>query len=103
MMKPFFEQSIFPADVKQAIVSYLENPSASSCTDLNLFRVLNRYDKKPEGILHIERLPINSLFSIKNNRIFKKGELVRKRYKCVEVKTGAVYLFNPLSEVTRVS
>jgi hypothetical protein len=65
--------------------------------------VLNRYDKKPEGILHVEKLPINSLFSIKNDRVFRKGELVRKRYKCVEVKTGAVYLFNPLSEVILVS
>ena len=103
MMKPFFEQTIFPPDVKQAIVRYLDNPSASSCTDLNLFRVLNQYDKKPEGIVHVEKLPVNSLFSLKNGRVFKKGELVRKRYKCVEVKTGAMYLFNPLSEVTLIA
>ena len=102
MMKPFFEQTIFPPDIKLAILNYLENPSASSCTDLNLFRVLHRYDNKPESIVHLEKLPLNSSFAIKNGRLFKKGELIRKRYKCIEVKTGAVYLFNPLSEVTFV-
>lgn len=102
MMRPFFEQEIFPADVKQAIISYLENPSASSCTDLNLFRTLNRYDHKPEGIVHVEKIPVNDLFSMKNGRVFRKGERVRKRYKCVEIKTGLVYLFNPLAEVSLV-
>jgi SprT protein len=75
MMKPFFEAHSFPADVQAAIVSYLQNPSASSCSDLNLFRVLRSYDANPEV-------------------------RIRKRYRCVEVKSGAVYLFSPLAEVT---
>ena len=100
MMRPFFEQSTFPPDIRQAIISYLENPSASSCTDLNLFRVLKQYDKKAAGIISIEKLSMNSLFSIQNGRIFRKELLVRKRYRCIEIKTGAIYLFNPLSEVT---
>jgi SprT protein len=99
MMQPFFKQEIFPPDVKQAIISYLENPAASSCTDLNLFRVLKRYDHKPEGVVHVENIPLNSLFSMKNGRVFRKGERVRKRFKCVEIKTDRVYLFNPLAEV----
>ncbi len=99
MMRPFFEQDIFPPDVKQAIFNYLENPSASSCTDLHLFRALKQYDKKPEGTMFVEKLPVNTLFSLKNGKVFRKETLVRKRYRCVEIKTGAVYLFNPLSEV----
>lgn len=102
MMRPFFEQSIFPPDIRQAIVKYLENPAASSCTDLNLFRILKQYDKKPEGIISVEKLQINALFSIKGGRVFRKESLVRKRYRCVELKTGAVYLFPPLAEVSIV-
>ena len=102
MMRPFFEQSIFPPDIRQAIVKYLENPAASSCTDLNLFRILKQYDKKPEGIISVEKLSINALFSIKGGRVFRKESLVRKRYRCVEIKTGAVYLFPPLAEVSIV-
>ena len=102
MMKPFFETSVFPPDVKAAIVNYLENPSASSCTDLNLFRVLQKYDAKSEGLVHVEKILPHGLFSMKNGRVFRKESLVRKRYRCVEVKTGAVYLFNPLAEVMAV-
>ncbi len=102
MMKPFFEKAIFPDDVRHAINSYLENPAASSCTDLHLFRVLNRYDQRSEGVLMLEKLPQNTTFAIKNGRTFRKGEQVRKRFKCVELSTGAVYLFSPLAEVVVV-
>lgn len=99
MMRPFFEQSIFPPDILKAIQNYLENPAASSCVDLNLYRMLKQYDKKPEGISSMEKLPMNSKFSLPDGRIFRKVSLVRKRYRCVEIKTGAIYLFNALSEV----
>ncbi len=102
MMRPFFEQDTFPSDVKKAIFNYLENPSASSCTDLHLFRALKEYDTKPEGTMFVEKLPVNTLFALKNGKVFRKEVLVRKRYRCVEIKTGAVYLFNPLSEVLLV-
>lgn len=103
MMKPFFENAVFPEDVKTAIFNYLENPSASSCSDLNLIRVLQRYDKKDEGVVHVEKIKHHGLFSMKNGKVFRKEELVRKRYRCVEVKTGAVYLFNALANVTAIS
>ncbi|MDB5120991.1 MAG: hypothetical protein JWN56_2209 [Sphingobacteriales bacterium] len=99
MMKPFFEMSVFPKDVHLAILSYLENPSASSCNDLTLFRVLKGYDVQVEGVLHVEHVAINSLFAMKNGRVFRKEDKLRKRYRCIEIKTGAVYLFHPLAEV----
>lgn len=100
MMKPFFEQSIFPPDINHAIQNYLENPAASSCVDLKLYRVLKQYDSKPAHIVCVEKLPMKTLFSLPDGRVFRKEALVRKRYRCVEIKTGAVYLFNALSEVT---
>lgn len=103
MMRPFFEHKVFPEDVHQAINKYLENPSASSCTDLGLFRVLKRYDVKPDGIITVEALSVNKLFAMKNGRVFRKETLIRKRYRCTDVKTGAAYLFNPLAEVLLVS
>lgn len=99
MMVPFFEKEIFPGDVKRAIVSYLQNPSASSCTDLNLFRVLRAYDEKKSNAVAVEKLPLNSLFSMKNGRVFRKEAQIRKRFRCTEIKTGRVYLFNPIAEV----
>jgi SprT protein len=99
MMQPFFDQQVFPPDVKQAITSYLNNPAASSCSDLNLYRSLRQYDTPKESVLTVERLPVNAVFKLKDGRIFRKGEQLRKRFKCVEVSTQRVYLFSPVAEV----
>jgi hypothetical protein len=98
MMRPFFEKKIFPQEVKEAILNYLLNPAASSCADLNLFRTLKQYDKKVEGLTAVESVPAKAVFAFRN-RIFCKDILVKKRYRCVELKTGKVYLFSPVAEV----
>ena len=95
----FLLQKVFPADIEKALLQTLQNPAASSCGDEKLLRVLHNYDEKKQGVHLIEQLADGSLFKIKGNRIFKKGEQVRKRYKCVEIKTGKMYLFSPVYEV----
>ncbi len=102
MMQPFFEKDIFPADIKRAIVSYLDNPAASSCSVLNLYRSLRKYDAQKESVTTVEKLPMKALFKIKGDRVFRKEEQLRKRFKCVELKTKRVYLFSPVAEVELV-
>ena len=38
-------------------------------------------------------------FKLYNGRVFKQGKQRRKRFECVEVTTGKLYLFNPNAEV----
>jgi len=99
MMKPFFELEIFPADIKHVIQNYLNNPAASSCSDLTLFRALKKYDVKEASVVLVEKVPANALFRWKDGRVFRRGERLRKRYRCVEVNSNRVYLFNPVAEV----
>ena len=99
MMQPFFEKDIFPPDVKHAIVSYLNNPAASSCSDLTLYRSLRKYDTPKESVTTVEKLPAKALFKLKDGRVFRKEEKLRKRYKCIEVSSKRVYLFSPVAEV----
>lgn len=99
MMNPFFEKDVFPEDLKLAIYTYLLNPAASSCSDLNLFRALKKYDTGATHGIAIETLAMKSVFQLKDGRVFKKDELVRKRFKCTELSSKRVYLFNPLAEV----
>jgi len=99
LMLPFIQSGTFPDDIQQAIVRYLDNPAASSCTDLQLFRVLKRYDTSAKPVHTVEQLPENAMFTLKNGRIFQKKERIRKRYRCIEVKTQRVYLFSPVAEV----
>ena len=95
----FLLKKIFPADIQKTLLKTLQNPAASSCADTSLLRVLHQYDIKKEGITLIEALPAGTLFKIKGGREFKKEEKVRKRFKCVEIATGKVYLFSPVYEV----
>jgi SprT protein len=91
---------IFPADVYSAIVGYMKNPAASSCSDDHLLRTLKRYDK-PNEFVHLETLPLNAVF-IYNKRYFIKGQKIRKRYKCLEKDARHVYLFAGLAEVKMI-
>jgi len=102
LMRPFIQSGLFPDDIQHAIVRYLDNPAASSCSDLQLFRVLKRYDMPGGPTQTVEQLPENTLFTLKNGRIFQKKEKIRKRYRCIEVKTRRVYLFSPVAEVKAV-
>jgi hypothetical protein len=102
MMLPFYELDIFPLDVKKAVVSYLQNPAASSCADKDLYKTLKRYDAPKEDVLHVEDVLENQHFTLPNGREFKKLNKIRTRFRCLEVKTGRMYLFNPLAEVKLV-
>lgn len=99
ILAKFILNKVFPSDIEKALLATLQNPAASSCGDEKLIRVLHKYDENREGTHLIEQLPHGTLFSIKGGRIFKIEEKIRKRYKCVEVKTGKYFLFSPVYEV----
>lgn len=102
LMQQFMVPEIFPADVIAALRKYMNNPAASSCSDTNLLRVLKRYDDRQHTVL-LEDVKEGSTFAYNENRYFIKGEQVRKRFKCKELQTNRMYLFNPLTEVLVVS
>jgi SprT protein len=99
ILAQFILKKVFPADIEKTLMLTLQNPAASSCADEKLLRVLYRYDAKKDGALLVEQLADGDLFVIKGGRVFRRGEKIRKRYKCIEVKTGKLYLFSPVYEV----
>lgn len=102
MLAQFIQHKIFPADIEAELLRSLQNPAASTCAEDGLLRILRKYDAKESHHRLVEELAIQDLFRTSDGRIFKKGEKLRKRYKCVEVKTGKVYLFSPVYEVESV-
>lgn len=98
LMQQFLIPEVFPADIILALRKYMNNPAASSCSDTNLLRVLKKYDERQHTVL-LEDVALGTTFSYNNNRYFIKGEQIRKRFKCKELKTNRMYLFNPLTEV----
>ncbi len=99
MLANFVNQKIFPPDIEKELRHSLANPAASSCAEEGLTRMLRNYDEPKTNLKLIEELPTGTLFKIKDGRIFEIGERLRKRYRCKEKDTGAVYLFSPVYEV----
>jgi SprT protein len=98
LMQPFLSPDIFPLEVFYALRKYMENPAATSCTDLRLLKVLKLHDEISDTFF-LEYLPIDTMFIYNESKVFRKGEKLRKRIKCTEIKSGSVYLFSPLAEV----
>jgi hypothetical protein len=102
LLKTFIDLNIFPDDILFALQQSMTNLPASSCADEDLMRILKRYDKIQNGLIMVEQLKDGNLFEIDKGKIFKKGKKLRKRYQCIELNTGKVYLFSPVYEVRAV-
>ena len=98
LIQPFLNTDIFPLEVFAALRRYISNPAASSCTDQNLLKTLKLHDEQ-NGQVFLEYLPQNTVFLYNGTRVFQKGEKIRKRFRCREISTGTIYLFNALAEV----
>ncbi|MFY7742039.1 MAG: SprT-like domain-containing protein [Flavobacterium sp.] len=99
LMIPFIRPEIFPNSVLPLIANHFRNPTASSDTDARLAFALKQFDERKPDIHFIHEVPSGSFFRIKNGRVFQKKGLRVKRYECIEVQTGKLYLFNANAEV----
>jgi hypothetical protein len=102
LLKQFLEQKTFPADIENELLFSLKNPAASSCAEDGLVRVLRRYDRNNNSYKLVEEITLDGLFKLEDGKIYRRGERQRKRYRCIDVKTGKVYLFSPVFEVEEV-
>lgn len=102
LMVPFIRPEIFPHSVLPLVAQHFRNPTASSDTDAKLAFALKQFDERKPDIHFIHEVPSGSKFRIKNGRIFQKKGLRVKRYECLELKTGKLYLFNANAEVEMI-
>ncbi len=100
LMHDFLEQQIFPELVHEALIAYMADPAASSCSHLPLQRAIKQSDPNKSHILHLEELPDNSIFRLYDGRLFKKIGKRRKNYSCQDVLNGRMYIVSPIAEVT---
>ena len=98
LMLPFIRPEIFPNQLLPLLAIHFKNPRASSDTDTRLSLALKQYDA-PNDKNYIFEIPQGGLFRLYNGKIFKRGRKRVKRFECLEVATGRVYLFNPNAEV----
>lgn len=99
LLAQFLEKKIFPTDIAAELSRSLHNPGASTCSEEGLQRILYRYDDREPHYYLVEQLPAGALFALPDGRVFKKGKKRTKRFECLEMKTGKLYLFSPVYEV----
>ncbi len=102
LLSQFIQNNIFPPDIKEALHRSINNAAASSCADEQLLKSLKKYDSQDSNLKMVEDLSPLSLFRTHDGKIFRKENKLRKRFQCIEVKSGRKYLFSPVYEVEPV-
>ena len=98
LMLPFLNPEVFPYDLLPLLAKHFKNPKASSDTDVALAYALKQFDDTTNKT-YVFELPLGGTFKLYNGKVFKKMHKRVKRYECIEIKTGKLYLFNPNVEV----
>jgi len=98
LMLPFINPENFPIELLPLIANHFKNPKASSDTDSKLALALKQFDQ-PNDKTYIFEVPFGRTFRLYNGKVFTKGNKRVKRFECIEINTGKLYLFNPNAEV----
>lgn len=98
LLMPIIESKLLPQDIENALINSIVNTKASSCSDIKLSRVLKNYDQQKDDYIVLEKLPINTKFSLQG-KLFIKGPLRRKRFICEEIDSKKKYLIYAIAEV----
>lgn len=96
-------EKIFPPDVHLALKEHATSPAATTCSDIRLARILDKYD---DGILlTLEKIPFGSQFRIMfsntkhSNDIYIKGKKKRTRFECLRLGDKKKFLIHALCKV----
>ena len=98
LMLPFLNPEVFPNELLPLLAKHFKNPKASSDTDVALAYALKQFDDTTNKT-YVFELPLGGTFKLYNGKVFKKMHKRVKRYECIEIGTGKLYLFNPNVEV----
>lgn len=98
LMLPFINPEVFPSNILPLLANHFKNPKASSDTDSKLALALKQFNE-PNDKIYIFEVPYGENFVFRDNKHFKRGNKRIKRYECIEINTGKMYLFNPNAEV----
>ncbi len=101
LMEPFLRPDIFSEPKLSLVKRHMQNPSASSMRDRELFEALhgkNNYDIQNQEATHLKDLKNGEVFIFRNRR-FKRIELLRVYVKCQALDNQQFYRIHGSVEV----
>jgi SprT protein len=93
MKKEFFVPEFYAV-----LLVFIENPKSSHQHNSDLMKTLKNFDNDMNGEVFLSELAENELFVFRE-KIFRKGQRIRSRYKCSLYRSKKEYLFNPNASV----
>lgn len=100
LMLPFIRPEVYPDSLIGIVANHFRNPKASSDTDAQLSLALKAFDVNSESDKsYVFELLEGDNFRIPNGKVFKRGKKRTKRYECLDLGSGKLYLFQPNAQV----
>ncbi len=94
------QTDVLPADLRRAFRDHAANPKSTADYDTDLQLALRRYDTLDRRML-VADLRDGDLFSLDGKTVLRKGELIRRRIRCVAT-NGHIYSVLPTARVREI-
>lgn len=91
LLIPLLQESVFPEEILHVLRLHMVNPKASSFADVDLTKVLRKFDPGTKDMMVLSDVPEGCIFEFQG-RFFKRGKLKRTRVLCREVSSRKDYL-----------
>ena len=98
---PILNPQVFPDLLLKRLAHYMLNPKASSCSDPNLYTLLNKYDRRNDTCL-LQTLQVGDQFLL-NGASYQYIQLKRTRVLCLQINSDKKYLISKISSVKKIS
>lgn len=101
LIRLFVGKGYFHPLLHEPLMQYSSRVRASGIASEQVVRVLRLFDGEGEKdrFILLEELPEQEVFFSRSGRQFKKGALLRKRYRCLCLDNQRTYLFHPMASV----
>lgn len=98
---PIATLEVFPEDILRALFEHMKQPAASSCSDIELQKVLHRYDKDADDYIFVEELLVEHTFLIKNE-VYQILEKSKTKAICLNVSNRKKYFVSNAMRVKKI-
>ena len=97
------EAQMFHPVLHDQLVNYSYKVKAAGVADISLAMALRLFDKTDNGQewYYLEEIPEKSLFRVRSGRVFRKGEKIRKRFRCFCPESNLPYLIHSMARVNQ--
>lgn len=88
VLYPILREEVFPHNVIEPLYDYINNPKATSCSDMDLLKALGEHDE--HKLAFLSDIKAGETFRF-NKKYFRKDSVVRTRAICTELKSNKQY------------